>query len=78
MPRYESLGTVEFLVDCAGGGPPTEFYFLEVNTRLQVEHAITAEIRDQIDVNNATTIAHGRAHRTPKECAFGRQQEKKA
>ena len=38
--RYASAGTVEFLFDAARD----EFYFLEVNARLQVEHGITEEV----------------------------------
>jgi acetyl-CoA carboxylase biotin carboxylase subunit len=51
---YVSCGTVEFLLDRDG-----KFYFLEMNTRLQVEHAITEEVWGVDLVREMISIARG-------------------
>ncbi|MBC7157960.1 MAG: ATP-grasp domain-containing protein, partial [Rhodobacteraceae bacterium] len=41
---YAGAGTVEFIVDAADGLRPDRFWFMEMNTRLQVEHPVTEAI----------------------------------
>ena len=66
---YESVGTIEFLVD-----KHRNFYFMEMNTRIQVEHCVTEEvvnfdlIKEQIKIANGEPISG--ANYYPEMCAI--------
>ena len=52
--NYESVGTVEFLVD-----KNRNFYFMEMNTRIQVEHCVTEEVVSYDLIKEQIKIAAG-------------------
>jgi acetyl-CoA carboxylase biotin carboxylase subunit len=54
--NYESVGTIEFLVD-----KHRNFYFMEMNTRIQVEHCVTEEVTNFDLIKEQIKIANGEA-----------------
>jgi len=65
--EYENAGTIEFLVD-----QNRHFYFIEMNTRIQVEHTITEEVygcdlvKEQIRIAAGEPLSDHIAHATPR------------
>ncbi|HEY6069880.1 MAG TPA: acetyl-CoA carboxylase biotin carboxylase subunit [Chthoniobacterales bacterium] len=69
--EYENAGTIEFLVD-----QDRHFYFMEMNTRIQVEHTITEEVygcdlvKEQIRIAAGEPLSKHVAHAEPRLCAI--------
>ncbi|MBV8351149.1 MAG: acetyl-CoA carboxylase biotin carboxylase subunit [Verrucomicrobia bacterium] len=68
---YENAGTMEYLVDRQGN-----FYFMEMNTRIQVEHPVTEEVygcdlvKEQILIAGGAHLSEHVATAKPRSCAI--------
>jgi acetyl/propionyl-CoA carboxylase alpha subunit len=64
--RYRSAGTIEFLVETLADGTVRDFFFIEMNTRLQVEHPVTESVTGVDLVHEQIRLAVDPAYRLPE------------